>query len=256
MRSRRPQLATLFAAVLALALPLTAAALQMTEDSTFTHPLSAGGRVSLENVNGDVTIEAWDQDEVRIEAVKRGRSQEALDAAEIEIDARGDSIHIETRYDRQERRGREAASVDYTVYVPRSAELDEIELVNGSLSLEGMSGDVAASLVNGEVTARGLTGNVEISSVNGEMEVSLDELDSDRSISLSSVNGALELAMPGYVDADVEATTVHGDIRNDFGLDVDRSGFVGQKLRGTLGGGGARIRLSNVNGSIELNQTD
>ena len=255
MNARHPKLALL--AALFLTLPWTALASQMSEESTFSYPLADGGRVSLENVNGDVTIEAWDQDEVSIEAVKRGRSQEALDDVEIEIDAREDRIRIETRYRQRERGGRrDSASVDYTIFVPRGAELDEIELVNGSLSLEGMSGDVAASLVNGEVTARGLTGNVEISSVNGEMEVSLDELDSDRSISLSSVNGALELAMPGYVDADVEATTVHGDIRNDFGLDVDRSGFVGQRLRGTLGGGGARIRLSNVNGSIELNQTD
>lgn len=256
MRSRRPHLATLFAALLALALPLTAAALQMTEDSTFTHPLSAGGRVSLENVNGDVTIEAWDQDEVKIEAVKRGRSQEALDAAEIEIEARGESIHIETRYKRQERRGREAASVDYTVYVPRSAELDEIDLVNGSLTIEGVDGDVAASTVNGRVRASGLTGNASISTVNGGLEVAFAELDADRSIELSSVNGSLELAMPGHADVDVDASTVHGRIRNDFGLEVDRSEFVGRKLRGSVGRGGARIELSNVNGSIDIRQAN
>lgn len=253
----RHMLAFLFATALCLALPLTAAAYQFTEDSTYSYPLSAGGRISLDNVNGDVTIEAWDRDEVSIEAVKRGRSQEALDAARIDIDATDERIHIETRYPERRERGRhDAASVDYTLYVPRSAELDEIELVNGSLILDGIAGDVAASLVNGEVEARGLTGDAEISTVNGELEIELAELDDDRKVELSSVNGSVRLEVPGSAGAEVEASTVHGDIRNDFGLAVDRSGIVGKSLEGTFGGGGARILLSNVNGSIDIRQLD
>ena len=257
MKSRHT-LVSLFVTVLCLVLPWTAAAFQFTEDSSYTFALVEGGRISLDNVNGDVTIEAWDRDEVSIEAVKKGRSQEALDAAEIDIDATDRAIHIETRYP-ERRRGhgrRDAASVDYTLYVPRSAELDEIELVNGSLTLEGIAGDVAASLVNGEVEARGLTGNAEISTVNGELEIALAALDDGRRVELSSVNGSVRLDVPGDVGAEVEATTVHGGIRNDFGLEVDRSGYVGKSLEGTVGGGGARIRLSNVNGSIDIRQAD
>ena len=246
------------AIALFLLLPLTATAYQFTEDSAYTYPLKADGRISLDNVNGDVTIEAWDRDEVSIEAVKKGRSQEALDDAEIDIDAREDSIHIETRYpDRRRGWGRhEAASVDYTLYVPRTAELDEIELVNGSLTLRGIAGDVAASLVNGEVEARDLTGNAEISTVNGELEIALAELDAGRMVDLSSVNGSVRLGVPAGAGAEVEASTVHGDIRNDFGLEVDRTGFVGKSLDGTVGGGGARVRLSNVNGSIDIRRAD
>ncbi len=255
MSSYRSKLAFTMAAILCLALPLTAAAYQMTEESTYTYALSANGRLSLENVNGDVTIEAWDQSEVSISAIKKGRSQEALDAVEIEIDAHADRIHIETRYT-ERLTGRDAASVDYTLYVPRDAELDEIELVNGGLTLEGVAGDVAASLVNGRVEARGLTGNAEISTVNGAVDIELAALEADRSIELSSVNGSVDLAVPGTADADLSATTVHGGIRNDFGLEVDRSGFVGRKLRGSLGQGGAQVSLSNVNGSIDIRQAD
>ncbi len=247
-----------FATVLCLALPFSALGFQFTEDSTYSYPLAADGRLSLENVNGDVTIEAWDRDEVSIEAVKKGRSQEALDAARIEIDARESSIHVETRYPdrRRDEKRHDAASVDYTIYVPRTAELDEIELVNGSLTLEGVAGDVAASLVNGEVKAHGLTGNAEISTVNGELEIAIAELDAGQLVDLSSVNGSVRLEVPAGAGAEVEASTVHGGIRNDFGLEVDRSGIVGKNLEGTVGGGGASIRLSNVNGSIEIRQAD
>jgi len=254
----RHTLVSLFATALFLALPLAAAGLQFTEDSTFTYPLTADGRISLDNVNGDVKIEAWDRDEVQIDAVKKGRSQASLDAAKIAIDARADRVHIETRYgDGHLQGGRhDAASVDYTLFVPRGAELDEIELVNGSLTLDGVAGDVAASLVNCEVRARGLTGNAEISTVNGTLEITLAELDAGRKVELSSVNGSLRLAVPAGAGGELEAATVHGDIRNDFGLEVDRSGFVGKSLEGTLGGGGARIELSNVNGSIDVRRAD
>ena len=139
------------------------------------------------------------------------------------------------------------------LYVPRTAEFDEIELVNGSLTLEGVAGDVAASLVNGDVDARGLTGNTEISTVNGELEIELAELDAGRRVELSSVNGSLRLEVPGRRRRRGRGqSTVHGGIGNDFGLEVDRSGFVGKSLEGSFGGGGARILLSNVNGSIDI----
>lgn len=248
----------LFAAVLSLVLPLAAAGSDLTEAFTYSYPFAADGRISLENINGDVTVEGWDREEVSIEAIKRGRSQEALDAAVIEIEAREDVIHVETRYP-QNRHGdgrRDAASVDYTLYVPRGAELDEIELVNGSLTLASLAGDVTASLVNGEVRARGLAGDAEISSVNGELEIALDELGDGSTVELSTVNGSLRLDVPGGAGAEVEATTVHGDIRNDFGLDVDKTGFFGKSLEGTVGAGGARVRMSNVNGSIDIRQAD
>ncbi len=250
----RHTLVSLFATALFLTLPLTAAGFQFTEDSTYTFPLTADGRISLDNINGDVKIKAWDRAEVSIEAIKKGRNQEALDAAEIDIDARDGSIHIETRYPK--RRSHNPASVDYTLFVPRAAELDEIELVNGSLTLDGIAGDVAVSLVNGDVEASGLTGDAELSTVNGKLEIALAELDAGRLVDLSSVNGSVRLMVPGSAGAEVEASTVHGDIRNDFGLEVDRSGFVGKSLEGTLGGGGATMRLSNVNGSIDSGQAD
>ena len=62
----------------------------------------------------------------------------------------------------------------------------------------------------------------------------------------------------GFVspDVDIEASTVHGRIRNDFGLEVDRGEYVGRSLRGSVGSGGARIDLSNVNGSIDIRRAN
>lgn len=242
---------TLPAVVLCLVLP--AVALALSEESVQTFPLTADGRISLENVNGDVTIEAWDRDEVSVETIKQGRTQKGLDRVVVEIDARDDRIDISTRYpEGGSYRGNDHARVDFMLRVPRGARLDEISLVNGSLELEGVEGDVHASLVNGRVAARGLRGDAELSTVNGSVEVELSELDPSRTVELSSVNGMVEVTVPGYVGADVEASTVHGRIENDFGIEVERGKYVGSNMRGALGGGGARVKLSSVNGSVSL----
>src|SRR5579884_4098123 len=63
-----------------------------------SYPLTANGRVELQNINGAVHITAWDKNEVKVDAVKRAHDQEQLKNAEIRVDARNNSISIETRY--------------------------------------------------------------------------------------------------------------------------------------------------------------
>lgn len=221
-----------------------------------TYAFNADGRVSLDNVNGDVEIHAWDRAEVKVEYTKYARSREGLDRMEVEIDATADRIRIETHYVKRERGwgdwGDSGGEVEYQLWVPRQARLDGIDLVNGRLEIEGVEGDVAADLVNGDVVAEGLAGDVEIETVNGDVELRMTDLASDRVVRLESVNGSIELVFPPGVGADVEASTVHGRISNDFGLEVKKGRYVGRSLNGTLGGGGARVELENVNGSIRI----
>jgi hypothetical protein len=62
----------------------------------------------------------------------------------------------------------------------------------------------------------------------------------------------LALTIPSDSNAEVEANTVSGSISNDFGLHVNNHRFVGHDLRGEIGKGGAHIRLSDVNGRIDI----
>ncbi len=233
---------------------------ELTEEFHQNYPLTPNGRVSLSNINGKVRIAAWDRNEVRVDAVKRAYKPERLREAEIKIDARADYLNIETEYpkhnnnwsgDRRERDDN-PASVEYTLTVPRGARLEEVELVNGGLDIEGISGPVNASSVNGRLTARGLGGTVKLSVVNGRLEASFDRLGEASSISLSSVNGPLALTIPSDSNATLKADTVHGSISNDFNLPVRRGEYVGRDLEGRLGAGAARVRLQNVNGEITI----
>jgi hypothetical protein len=229
---------------------------KLTEEFHHTYPLAAGGRIELNNINGAVHITAWDQNTVKVDAVKYASTQERLNEAEIEVDAGSDYVSIRTRYRDHDHTWNNdgwnnPASVEYTLMVPRSARLDEIQLVNSALDITGVAGEVRASSVNGHLTAKGLQGEAKLSTVNGRMEAELDRVRTSR-IELTSVNGTVELTLPSDANADLEASTVSGGIDNDLGIHVVHHRWVGHEMHAQIGAGGPRIRLSNVNGRIEV----
>lgn len=232
----------------------------MREEFHQTYPLSANGRISLENIQGAVRVSVWDRNEVKVDAVKTAYTRELLEDAQIKIDVTGDSLRIRTKYPDGDlnfnsdgyRRYQNPASVEYTLTVPRQARLSSIELVNGHLEIDGATGEVNASCVNGKVTARNLRGEVKLATVNGQLEATFAQLDETKPISLNSVNGSIVLIIPSDSNATIKAGTVHGDISNNFGLPVRRGDYVGRELHGQLGRGGARLKLGNVNGGINI----
>ena len=227
-----------------------------TEEFHQTYALTADGRVELDNINGAVHISTWERNEVKVDAVKYADSKERLEQARIDIDSGNDHLSIRTKYPDHDLTfnwgsHNNPATVEYTLTVPRGARLDEIKLINGALDITGAKGEVHASCINGRLEAHNLSGRADLSTINGHLDAKFDDL-SGSSIKLSSVNGSMEMTIPSDSKAEIEASTVSGGIENDFGLHVNHHSFVGHDLRGELGTGGPRIKLSNVNGRIEI----
>lgn len=224
-----------------------------------TYPLSATGRVSLENINGGVQIKVWDRAAVQVDAIKKAYRRERLAEAKIEVNASEESIRIKTEYPNENQNFRSGegrydnpAIVEYILTVPRQAMLESIELVNGSLDIDGVEGNVRASSINGKLTARSLAGEAKLSTINGQLHATFMKLDESKGINLSSVNGNLTLVIPSNSNASIRAGTVHGGITNDFGLKIKHGEYVGHSMDGQIGTGGPRIKLGNVNGGIKI----
>lgn len=226
-----------------------------TEKFEQNYPLSANGRVSVSNVNGSITVEAWDRNEVRLEATKVADSKETLQSVEIQIDAKPDHFSVETDYhwntgrDGGWGRGRKM-EVHFKLMVPRGAVLDEIETVNGSVVVSNFTNQTKVSAVNGNVTANNLRGAASLSTVNGTVAADFERLDPASRISLETVNGTVNLALPSDSNATIKADSVNGDIGNDFGLPVRKGKYVGRDMYGKLGTGETQVRLESVNGKL------
>lgn len=248
-RDRRP----IWAVLAALgAANILSASVASTPHSAFRHiyALHQHARVTIQNLYGNVSITAWDRDAVLVEAVKHATDPRRLDDARIVVEPTADSLSIRTQYTGSD--AEHPTSVEYRITVPRSIHLESVALTNGQLSLDGLAGPVKASAVNGDIHALKLGGQADLSTVNGRVQANFKHTSAANSISLSSINGAIDLTIPRGSGASLEAQNRSGGIASDVGR-VCRTD-AGHRL--TVKGTGPHIRLHNVNGGISIRSTE
>lgn len=125
---------------------------------------------------------------------------------------------------------------------------------NGVVSVDDVEGPVKVSSGNGDITVGTVRGPVNASSGNGDVIVRMTRLDGTDDMDFSSGNGRIEVTVPGDFSAEVDASTGNGRITTDFPIRV-----VGRlqptRLRGTIGDGGRKLRMSTGNGSMEIRKS-
>jgi DUF4097 and DUF4098 domain-containing protein YvlB len=229
------------------------------ETETFTYELDEGGRISLDNVNGDVSVTGGPGDTVTITAEKRADNQEDLDKLRIKIKADSSAIRIETVHEKSESRwfgSNNSGQVTYTLTVPSSANIDTISTINGDVDVEGVSGTVNAESINGDLDLKRLMGDANLETTNGQIKAGFARMGGSQRVSADTVNGQITIVLPDNASARLSAEVLNGGIdADDFGLEVEKGGFVGKDLNGTIGGGEARIDLDTVNGGIRVKKS-
>jgi hypothetical protein len=246
----------------------------------------ATGSLSIvDRTNGDISVRAWDRDEVHVRAWVRATARDLEVAREIVASVvipEGDRL----RASGPEWRGNQSWTVDYDVQVPRETELTvsgingeveirelsgdisvelvngeialsdvsgdtSVEAVNGQIAISQASGDISAETVNGSIELEGVSGNVDGRAVNGRIEVTLvgDRL-AGEGVELATVNGPVTLRIPRNFSAQLELETVTGGMDVDFPITV--SGRLGRRISTALGDGGPLVRVETTGGAIRI----
>jgi DUF4097 and DUF4098 domain-containing protein YvlB len=221
----------------------------VTREFTRTFPLNADGSVELNNVNGTVRIEGWDKDEVEVRAVKTTPdSASSLDLVAIDIESKPDAVSISTRYPQEE--GVEVA-VDYVIHVPRRAQLNRINNVNGTLRVVSSESIGDLHTVNGNIEVYEGGGNVRAHTTNGNVYLELKSPADSRGASAETTNGSVLLAVPADLPADLDARCMNGNFSSELPLEL-RGADKPRTVHGKLAHGGAPIHLSTINGAIRV----
>ncbi len=233
------------------------------EDFHYSYPLTANGRIEVENFNGAVEISGWDQDSVDISGTKFASTPERLKELKIDVAASAGSVRVRTLRP-LDRFG--SSTARYVLRVPRHANLERIVTSNGPIRLDDLDGgasvrtsngpvhvshlrgslDVETS--NGPVEATGVTGSTVVHTSNGPVQLTMDAIGDVRA---STSNGPITVRVPPGAGADVRARNSNGPISTDF--DVKGAGFSSKhRLEGSIGAGGPLLDLTTSNGPIRI----
>jgi hypothetical protein len=131
-----------------------------------TYDLTPGGVVSVNNTNGYIRVTSWNEDRVKVDAVKRGRRDEDLGQVQIQVTPHPGRIDIRTIYPRNED---SRIPVDYDLKVPRGAVLNALTTTSGEITVNETVARVTANSTSGAITVREVAGDATLSSTNGQI---------------------------------------------------------------------------------------
>jgi DUF4097 and DUF4098 domain-containing protein YvlB len=225
--------------------------------------LASGQTLEIKGVNGDIHATASSSGEAEVHATKTSRRSNPANVR-IEVVPHAGGVTVCAVYpdvDGQDPNRCEIGpnshshtkdndtSVRFDVRVPAGVKFVG-RTVNGGVEAESLSGDTEGHTVNGSVKVS-TTGVALANTVNGSLDVTMGRADWPNGAKFSTVNGAITLRVPSYLNANLRASVLNGSIETDFPITV--TGQVSRRrLEGTIGSGGQSLQLSTVNGNIQL----
>ena len=214
------------------------------------YPLEAGGVITVDNIQGDIRIEAWDRAEAEVTVVKESPGGAAKsDGVRIDVETDGRKLGLRTLYPPE---SENPVRVSYRLRVPRQVRLERLSTMAGSIHVRDIEGYVDARTLNGSIEEVNVSGKIQARSLNGNISVSMRTLGGrSEPIQMETVNGHLFLGLPTDASAALSLATVAGRIDCTFALQVsDRPGDA--SWRAVLGPGGTPVRLRTVRGNIQV----
>jgi hypothetical protein len=104
---------------------------------------------------------------------------------------------------------------EFEIKVPRNTNLILRTEAGGDIKVEGVEGDIDINSMNGEVTLEDIASSAVVNTMNGEIHVSFSKAPV-KPVSLSSMNGEIDLRLPGDTKANLRMRTHNGSIRTNF----------------------------------------
>jgi hypothetical protein len=214
------------------------------------YALPAGGRFFLDNVNGSVWVEGWNQNKVEVRAIKTSQNDPGdLDRVKIDVENRAQQVVVHTRYPAGESAD---VAVEYHIYVPNRVLLGFVGTVNGSVSVHGVQGHGELRSVNGNVEVTQSSGRFNAKTTNGNVHLDLTHLVDGAPMNLETVNGSVTLGLPSNASADLKVRNMNGDVLSDVPVFATLALPGARAYEGKLGHGGAAISVRTINGGIRL----
>ncbi len=229
-------------------------ALALTQQIDTTVPARQGQRLVVDAYGGEIDVQTWARNAVRLEADPTSRTT-------VQINSAAGAVSVRT----EGRRGPPSA-VDLKLTVPAWMGLDlsgvytdvkvtgirapvSVETVQGEVDVTGGEGLVSLRSVQGQVILRQAKGRIDVHSVNEDVRVS----DASGEIVAETVNGEITLER---VDAtSLDANTINGDVAYDGpirnGGRYALSSHNGDVTLAVADGASATVSVSTYNGEFE-----
>jgi len=224
----------------------------------FVYDFSGG--ISIEETTGSQLIietSRFDKKPARADGLKSLYSSGAEDNTGVGLQVKMNGAVIEIVG-----ASKQAEDAHYTFKVPKGInfKLDyRSPFANDDVKVKNFSSELEVSILNPGIVLENVTGPVILSLTNGDIDIDFGTVNQNSPISLHATNGIIDITLPSNTPANIAMSTINGEIFTNFDIDFEKKekeglSYIGggQKIKGTINGGGVDIKLVTINDNIYL----
>jgi lia operon protein LiaG len=226
---------------------------------------SKEGKLTLTEFSGDLPIEGYSGNEIIIESDLQKKT-ESNDRAKglkpiypggtdntgigLSVEKNGNQVTIRCLLPITHSRG------NYKIRVPDNFKL-EVENEcgkGGKVDIKNMKNEIEVKNCH-DVTLKGITGPVVLSTISGDVDIVFTELNKDKSLSIASISGEIDITLPAKAPVDLEMNSMSGSMYTDFEIPTDDGKMKkvgGGAIKAALNGGGVNLKITSISGNIYL----
>ena len=262
-----------------LLLPQTASAQeQQPEHFQKTFTVSSGAALNVENYKGTIHVAASDGNQVLVDVQKRFEGDDSdrkwwMENVKVNFSNDPGNVKVKVEYPTQNctfcfQFHEYTAAVELEIRVPRRMNL-MLDGYKPDIKVSGVQGDIAIKSYKAPMLIEGTTGAIRIDTykdtiklqdvkIRGTLAIKSYKADAEvnarelgQTADLENEKGSITIRVPGDAGLDVDYS---GGRRSNFHSNFNLAMATGSSsdMHGTINGGGTRLKLRTVKGSVSL----
>jgi hypothetical protein len=223
------------------------------------YPIEANADITIQNEDGAVLVYGSNTNELQIHATKKAYSSRRLKEIAIDVSVHATTVSIGTKFPPKRRWALtdHSGTVDYTIVLPATTNLQQLRLAAGEILVDGMRGSTLhACLADGRMVVHNCFSKVNLVLQRGNLTVSYDWWEHGTfSVHANIAQGNSWIFLPSESAFHLIADTAHGKIGNDFdNVAVERpTSAAAAKIDMLINGGGqSAINIRAADGDIKI----
>jgi hypothetical protein len=268
----------LFLTVMLLLAQTASAQEQQPEHFQRTFTVSPGAALNVQNYKGTIHVSASDGNQVVVDVQKRFEGDDSdrkwwMENLKVNFSSDPGHVKVEVEYPTQNcsfcfQFHEYTAAVELEIRVPRQMNVI-LEGYKPDIKVSGLQGDIAVKSYKAPMLIENTTGAIRIDTykdtiklqdvkIRGSLAIKSYKADAEvnardlgQSADLENEKGSITIRVPGDAGLDVDYS---GGRRSTFHSDFNLAMATGSSsdVHGTINGGGTRLRLRTVKGSVSL----
>lgn len=251
---------TLIAYCLSLSLGLWAHA------QSYKAPVPSGvTKVEIVISNSHLDIQGYDGNEILITVKGKrvfDRRADGLRALNQNgVDNTGIGIHFEQSDDKiRLLKVSKMQEGDFSMQIPKSLDLviKEEEWQGEEIMITNMAGAVTVYSNNSDIALKQVTGPIQAKTTSGDISATFSKQTKIQASEISSISGTVDVYLPKNLPADLDISSISGEVYSDFDLDYERKKNPyelekiggGKNTKATINGGGIKLVFSSISDDV------